>query len=426
MPVEGPIPDHARPVLSAPPPLPGGSLALDIRLNSEDIAEIDEELMKDARASKQAILRDVIISKRNGLGLPRLPKDEEDAEVEKLEQQYREKSLEDDPVELPEIEDLTHFLSKPMTRPKILIEGVLEKGSKMSLAGCSKGYKTWLMLDLALSLSCGVPWLELKTTQSKVLYLNLEMKETSVRRRIESILKARNITPQEGSIFIWNLRGRAASFDRIIPKIIETLRNTQYDAILLDPLYKIYGDIDENKAGDVALLMNELERLAEKSGAAIILSEHYSKGNQANKESIDRASGSGVFARDPDAILTFTKHEVEDAFTVESTLRDFKKLEPFVVKWQHPLIVKDSLLNPKKLKTGISKGPIYTVDDLLKVVAVEMKTKEELRMAVVDATQMGSTTFKKLFKEFTNLEGVTMDAKTKRYSYTNPDGAKLT
>lgn len=112
--------------------------------------------------------------------------------------------------------------------------------------------------------------------------------------------------------------------------------------------------------------MNELEKLAEKSGAAIILSEHYSKGNQANKESIDRASGSGVFARDPDAILTFTKHEVEDAFTVESTLRDFKRLEPFVVKWQYPVIVKDCLLNPKKLKTGLSRSALYTVDDLLK------------------------------------------------------------
>jgi len=36
-----------------------------------------------------------------------------------------------------------------------------------------------------------------------------------------------------------------------------------------------------------------------KTGAAVGFGAHYSKGNQAGKEAIDRVSGSGVFARDP-------------------------------------------------------------------------------------------------------------------------------
>jgi hypothetical protein len=124
-------------------------------------------------------------------------------------------------------------------------------------------------------------------------------------------------------------------------------------------------------------------------------------------------------------MLTFTKHEVEDAFTVESTLRDFKRLDPFVVKWEYPLLAGDCLLNPKKLKSGLSKSAIYTIDDLLRVLACERKTKEELKVAVMQATQMGETTFKNLFKEVELLDGVTLDAKTKKYSYSNPNGATL-
>src|SRR3974390_1312436 len=131
----------------------------------------------------------------------------------------------------------------------------------------------------------------------------------------------------------------------------------------------------------MAALMNELERLAVKSRAAVVFGAHYSKGNQANKESIDRVSGSGVYGRDPDSILNFTRHEEQGAFVVEADLRNLPPLQPFVVKWEYPLMIRDCGLNPQKLKTNISKKAIYTVDDLLKVLAVASRTKKELKEA---------------------------------------------
>jgi Asp-tRNA(Asn)/Glu-tRNA(Gln) amidotransferase A subunit family amidase len=41
---------------------------------------------------------------------------------------------------------------------------------------------------------------------------------------------------------------------------------------------------------------------------------------------MDRISGSGVFARDPDSVLIMTKHEQEDTYTVEATLRNLKPI----------------------------------------------------------------------------------------------------
>ena len=65
--------------------------------------------------------------------------------------------------------------------------------------------------------------------------------------------------------------------------------------IILDPSYKLLHGRDENKAGDIAALLDEFEVLAVKTGAAVAFGAHYSKGNQAQKESIDRVGGSGVF-----------------------------------------------------------------------------------------------------------------------------------
>jgi len=323
--------------------------------------------------------------------------------------------------ELPAIEDTVDFLSKPMEQPKVLIEGVLYQGSKMIIGSGSKSFKTWTLLDLGISVACGVPWLGMNTTAGKVLFLNFELKESSIRSRIQAIQQARgNLQWGKGQFDLWNLRGHAAEYSTIIPKILERVKIKGYDLIILDPVYKLYGDTDENSAGDVAKLMNELERLAVKTKAAVVFSAHFSKGNQAGKESVDRVSGSGVFARDPDTILSLTKHEQDNAFVVESTLRDFKQMEPFVVKWEYPLLVRDTCLNPTKLKTPLSKKPSYSVDDLFKWVVQEDITTKELKARVTEETGVSKTIFYELLAELKKRPGVSFGEQSKKWHYTVP------
>src|SRR5207244_10394065 len=103
-------------------------------------------------------------------------------------------------------------------------------------------------------------------------------------------------------------------------RILRAIKSKKYVLIILDPIYKLLGSSEENKAGDTATLLNEVESLAVETGAAVAYGSHFSKGNQAQKESIDRVSGSGVYARDPDSIVNFTRHEKDDCYTVEATL----------------------------------------------------------------------------------------------------------
>src|SRR3954462_16003810 len=87
---------------------------------------------------------------------------------------------------------------------------------------------------------------------------------------------------------------------------------------------------------------------------------HFAKGNAAAKETIDRISGSGVFARDPDSLIPFTKHEEEGAFTVEMVLRNLPPVEPFVVKWEWPLFRRASQLDPARLKQAGGRPARFT------------------------------------------------------------------
>jgi hypothetical protein len=218
----------------------------------------------------------------------------------------------------------------------------------------------------------GAKWLGRATVQGKVLYVNFEIQPHPWQKRIEVVAEAKGVVLQPGQIVLWNLRGHATSFKSLIPRIIERCRADNYALIILDPIYKLYGDgTDENAAGDVAALLNSLEGLATETGAAIAFGAHFAKGNASGKEALDRISGSGVFARDPDSLLIFTKHEEEGAFTVEPILRNFAPIEPFAVRWEFPLMQRADDLDPAKLKQAGGRKPVHTPSDLLALLPAE-------------------------------------------------------
>src|SRR5208337_2754717 len=101
------------------------------------------------------------------------------------------------------------------------------------------------------------------------------------------------------------------------------------------PIYKLMAGRSENMAGGVGALVQQIDRLVEKTGAAVVYAHHYTKGNAAKKKTIDRMSGSGVFARDADTIITLTEHEEEGCYVLETTLRNLAPQPPFVVQWRY-------------------------------------------------------------------------------------------
>lgn len=310
------------------------------------------------------------------------------------------------PRTLPAIVSAEELLLHPPQKPPEVVEGLLHQGCKMVLGGASKSNKTWVLTDLAISVATGAPWWEFPTVQGRVLYLNFELPEAFFAERIKLVASAKHVDPPK-ELDVWNLRGHAADFEKLEPEIIR-MAGKGYILICLDPTYKLLGGRDENRAGDIASLLNGFERLAVETNGAIAFGAHFSKGNQAAKESIDRIGGSGVFARDPDTILTMTRHEQDGAFTVEPILRNHAPIKPFVIGWDFPLMKRDDDLDPAKLrKPKIGPQSKYQVQDLVKALAAECskrsgiagpKTSEFQRRACQE-TGMSRATFYMLLNE---------------------------
>jgi RecA-family ATPase len=226
------------------------------------------------------------------------------------------------------------FCAEDEPDPPQLIEGILFRGAKMIIAGPSKSRKTWNLTDLAVSVALGRPWCGFATRASTVLYVNLEIARFSYRKRIRFICEGRGFIPADLSRFhVWNRRGRDNEIADLAARLRRQAARIGAELIIIDPIYKTYGDREENSNTEMAQVLNELEKLAQDTGAAVLVAAHFPKGNLTGRDAIDRVAGASVFGRDPDALLIMTPHEQPDAFTVSPILRDLPPQPEFVIQW---------------------------------------------------------------------------------------------
>lgn len=160
----------------------------------------------------------------------------------------------------------------------------------------------------------GKKWLKWDCAQGKVLYVNLELDRASCLHRFKDVYTAMGIEQPQylQNIDIWNLRGKSIPMDKLAPKLIRRAAKKDYVAIIIDPIYKVITG-DENSADQMANFCNQFDKVCTELGCAVIYCHHHSKGSQGGKKSMDRASGSGVFARDPDALLDLIELEPTEA-----------------------------------------------------------------------------------------------------------------
>lgn len=204
---------------------------------------------------------------------------------------------------LPEMEGLAETWNDlPPLAPE-LIHDVLREGHKLLIAGPSKAGKSWSLIQLCVGLAEGGFWNGFKCQQCKVLYVNLELDRASCLNRFKTVYDDFGIpNPNIQNIDIWNLRGKSAPMDKLAPKLIRRALKKRYKAIIIDPIYKVLTG-DENSAEQMSHFCNQFDKICTELQASVIYCHHHSKGTQGDKKSGDRASGSGVFLRDPDAYI---------------------------------------------------------------------------------------------------------------------------
>lgn len=338
--------------------------------------------------------------------------------------------------DLPLIHSAAEMFDDPTPEPPAIIEGILKKGAKMIVTGDSKSGKTCLLMNLAICIAEGWPWLNCKCMQGKVLYINMEVMQSDFEARYKAIYGAYKKPASaagKSNFDFWNLRGRAEPLEKLAPKIIRRCRGGNYIAIIVDPIYKVQGG-DENSAEAIGRFCALFDKIAEETGASMIYVHHHAKGAQGGRKAMDRGSGSGVFARDADAIIDFVNLVLDPntqeflramegypeggepiPLQLETVLRSFRSPKPVRMFFEFPLHVIDEhhfldsacvegtaeanrMLSPNRQKSDQEKKE--TVDACFESVVRPDGTARFADMYKSPACDVSDTTLKKYIMLF--------------------------
>ena len=336
--------------------------------------------------------------------------------------------IEDEMVEPLNVESMAEIYDNPPPVKPELIEGILRQGHKMLLVSSSKAGKTFALIELAVAIAEGRRWFGFRCKQGRVLYLNMELDEASFDDRVIKVYKSLDLENKNlQNIDIVHLRGQIEKLEKLVPQINRTIKGKDYAAVILDPTYKL-GIGDENAADSVTMFCNAIDKIAN-TGASVVYAHHHSKGAQGAKASMDRASGSGVFARDADALLDMIelripKERLEEAqseygekctaWRLDATLREFQRIEPVNLFFSYPLheidaggILAEANLeeNERSMENGREMGNLSKA-------AKKADNKERLYEAVNRDIEMVGK--RKTYKQYADEFGVS-EKTIKRY-----------
>ena len=269
---------------------------------------------------------------------------------------WREESADD----LPPDEYLSDVWDNMPPLKEELIPGILRLGHKMLIAGPSKAGKSFMLIGLAIAIAEGGEWLGMKCRQGRVSYINLELDRPSCLDRFKEVYSRLGIKPEHtNNLNVWNLRGKSVPMNKLSQIIIHRFKDRNYSAVIIDPIYKVITG-DENNATEMSQFCSYFDQIATELDASVIYCHHHSKGASSKySNAADRSSGSGVFARDPDAILDMRELKTDGieskyrethpdacdvltAWEVRGTLREFAPMPPKRVWFDHPIHVPDA------------------------------------------------------------------------------------
>lgn len=251
--------------------------------------------------------------------------------------------------------------------PLETIIGLLYRQQVMMISGGSKAYKSWLLVQLAICVASGAEFLRFKVNKGKVLYINFELLEAEAKRRLKQVAKALGFKGLPSNIKVASLKGRKISLQELL-EFKDIIIAAGYTLIIIDPIYKLYVGKDENSIEGVSDMLLNLETLAMQTNASIVFAHHFSKGAQGSKKALDRASGSGGFARSPDTLFAMSENadkgkKGQKAYSIDIDFRSFPPLRSFGIVHEFPIFHLDDSIDPARVVGG--KRKTRFPDDLL-------------------------------------------------------------
>ena len=197
------------------------------------------------------------------------------------------------------------------------------------IGGPPKCAKTWLALDLALSVASNTPCLGTLTVESPgpvLLYL-AEDSLQSARARVEGICEHRRLDLRRADLHLITVPSLRLDQDHDKHRLSATVEKVRPRLLLLDPFVRLHRS-DENDSGAISAILADLRTLQRRFDVAIILVHHARKNGRGPQGYALR--GSGDFYAWGDAYAYLSRRDT--AFRLALEHRSHPAADPLALK----------------------------------------------------------------------------------------------
>jgi hypothetical protein len=208
-------------------------------------------------------------------------------------------------------------LDEPDAARRWLIEPLWARAGVGIIGGAPKSYKSWLALDVAVSVASGTPCLDtfpVREPGSALVYM-AEDAPSVVKARLAGLCRHRGLALAALPLDV--ITAPSVRLDRSPDqrRLAETVRRAAPRVLLLDPFVRLHR-INENDAGEVAAILGYLRDLQRAHDLAIVV-VHHARKNGGSTTGGQTLRGSGDFFAWVDTALSLRRRPPHLALAVE-------------------------------------------------------------------------------------------------------------
>ena len=202
------------------------------------------------------------------------------------------------------------------------------------LAGPAGYGKSWMLLDLAIEIARGGLWMnKFATTAGKVLYIDEESSQALLQRRINKLLKGKNLAKDSVEVHFVIGQSFCLSDDSLVNQLRELLKPLSPRLVIIDSLIRVHN-AEENSAKEMSKVFAVIKTLVRDFKCSFLIADHQRKMTQFG-DGQNLLRGSTEKSAFTDSLFTLKKKD--DCIIVEHSKSRFVEAIPsFMVKIQDP------------------------------------------------------------------------------------------
>ena len=203
-----------------------------------------------------------------------------------------------------EAESMKSLGSRYIAPPKFIVPGLIPYGITV-LASPPKYGKSWLCLDMALSVATGTPFMGQQTNRDGVIYLALEDGDYRLQERGKKVAGSRELP--ENLLLVKQAPNLTDGLLKQISNLLDKCQ-ASIGMIIIDTLQKVRGLAGKTEGvyGYDYRELGQLHQFALDKNLAVVLVHHLNKGGD-DSDFVSRLNGSTGVSGAADSIITLTR-----------------------------------------------------------------------------------------------------------------------